>query len=54
MLHGIPEEMDRRSSRQERALKLPVTQPFISYGTVKFTGPNHFAQKNNVRLQSVA
>ena len=29
MLHGILEkEMDRRSSRQERALRLPVTQPF--------------------------
>ena len=28
ILHGIPEkEMGRRSSRQERALKMPVTQP---------------------------
>ena len=43
MLNGIlEEEMDRKSSRQERALKLPVAQPFTSYGTVKFTESNHF------------
>ena len=33
ILHGIPKkEMGRRSSSQERALKLPVTQPL--YPTV--------------------
>ena len=54
MLHGILEkEMDRRSSRQERALKLPVTQPITPYGSAKFIESNHFAQQNNVRMQSV-
>ena len=54
MLHGILEkEMDRRSSRQERAMKLPVTKLFTPYGRAKFTVSNHFAQQNNVQMQSV-
>ena len=54
MLHGILEkEMDRRSSRQERDLNLPLTQPVTLYGSAKPTESNHFAQQNNVRMQSV-
>ena len=34
-------------------LELPVTQPVTPYGSAKFTESNHFAQQNNVRMQSV-
>ena len=34
-------------------LEFPVAQPVTPYGSAKFTESNHFAQQNNVRMQSV-
>jgi len=45
--------MDRRSTRQEKALQLSKTQSFTPYCTVKCTESNHYSQQNTIRMKSI-